>query len=90
MPIVAAIVAAVNEVVAGATAASIGLESRHRRYNHKQGRYELCYKGVYVTENQNKLNFCNFALHVVFFLAELTLGHLRYYLTDVKPPKLLA
>ena len=37
------------------------------------------------TENQNQVSFCPFALREVSVLAELTLGHLRYLLTDVPP-----
>ena len=37
------------------------------------------------TENQNQVSFCPFALREVSVLTELTLGHLRYRLTDVPP-----
>ena len=37
------------------------------------------------TENQNQVSFCPFAPREVSVLAELTLGHLRYPLTDVPP-----
>lgn len=37
------------------------------------------------TENQNQVSICPFALREVSVLAELTLGHLRYRLTDVPP-----
>ena len=37
------------------------------------------------TENQNQVSFCPFAPREVSVLAELTLGHLRYRLTDVPP-----
>ena len=37
------------------------------------------------TENQNQVSFCPFALREISVLAELTLGHLRYPLTDVPP-----
>src|SRR6218665_2706343 len=37
------------------------------------------------TENQNQVSFCPFALREGSVLAELTLGHLRYLLTDVPP-----
>lgn len=37
------------------------------------------------TENQNQMSFCPFALREVSGPAELTLGHLRYRLTDVPP-----
>ena len=37
------------------------------------------------TENQNQVSFCPFALREVSVLTELTLGHLRYHLTDVPP-----
>ncbi len=37
------------------------------------------------TENQNQTSFCPFTLREVSVLAELALGHLRYYLTDVPP-----
>ena len=37
------------------------------------------------TENQNQVSFCPFTLREVSVLAELTLGHLRYLLTDVPP-----
>ena len=36
------------------------------------------------TENQNQVSFCPFAPREVSVLAELTLGHLRYPLTDVQ------
>ena len=37
------------------------------------------------TENQNQVSFYPFVLHEISVLIELTLGHLRYYLTDVPP-----
>lgn len=37
------------------------------------------------TENQNQVSFCPFTLREVSVLTELTLGHLRYLLTDVPP-----
>lgn len=37
------------------------------------------------TENQNQASICPFALREVSVLAELALGHLRYFLTDVPP-----
>ncbi|KAL5102609.1 hypothetical protein TcWFU_008163 [Taenia crassiceps] len=37
------------------------------------------------TENQNQVSFCPSTLRQVSVLAELTLGHLRYDLTDVPP-----
>ncbi len=37
------------------------------------------------TENQDQVSFCPFTLREVSVLAELTLGHLRYLLTDVPP-----
>ena len=37
------------------------------------------------TENQNKASFSPFGLHEISVLIELTLGHLRYLLTDVPP-----
>ena len=37
------------------------------------------------TENQNQASFYPFVLHEISVLIELTLGHLRYYLTDVPP-----
>ena len=37
------------------------------------------------TENQNQASFCPFTLHEISVLIELTLGHLRYRLTDVPP-----
>ncbi|CAK9856431.1 unnamed protein product, partial [Sphagnum jensenii] len=37
------------------------------------------------TENQNQVSFCPFTLRQVSVLTELTLGHLRYLLTDVPP-----
>ena len=37
------------------------------------------------TENPNQVSFCPFTLREVSVLAELTLGHLRYSLTDVPP-----
>ena len=38
-----------------------------------------------LTENQNQVSFYPFVLHEISVLTELTLGHLRYYLTDVPP-----
>ncbi|EDO25577.1 predicted protein [Nematostella vectensis] len=35
------------------------------------------------TENQNQVSFYPFVLHEISVLIELTLGHLRYRLTDV-------
>ena len=41
---------------------------------------------VYIhTENQNQVSFYPFVLHEISVLIELTLGHLRYHLTDVPP-----
>ena len=37
------------------------------------------------TENQNQVSFYPFVLHEISVLIELTLGHLRYHLTDVPP-----
>ena len=37
------------------------------------------------TENQDQASFCPFALCEVSVLTEPTLGHLRYYFTDVPP-----
>lgn len=37
------------------------------------------------TENRDRVSFCHFALHEVSILADLTLGHLHYNLTDVLP-----
>ena len=37
------------------------------------------------TENQNQASFSPFSLHEISVLIELTLGHLRYHLTDVPP-----
>lgn len=43
--------------------------------------FEVCIR----TENQDQASFCPFALREVSVLTELTLGHLRYRLTDVPP-----
>ena len=37
------------------------------------------------TENQNQVSFYPFVLREISVLTELTLGHLRYHLTDVPP-----
>ena len=37
------------------------------------------------TENQNQVSFYPFVPHEISVLIELTLGHLRYHLTDVPP-----
>ena len=37
------------------------------------------------TENQNQASFSPFGQHEISVLIELTLGHLRYHLTDVPP-----
>ncbi|EER02990.1 senescence-associated protein, putative, partial [Perkinsus marinus ATCC 50983] len=37
------------------------------------------------TENQNQASFSPFGLREISVLTELTLGHLRYHLTDVPP-----
>ncbi len=37
------------------------------------------------TENQRQASFSPFGLHEISVLIELTLGHLRYLLTDVPP-----
>ena len=37
------------------------------------------------TENQRQTSFSPFGLHEISVLIELTLGHLRYLLTDVPP-----
>lgn len=38
-----------------------------------------------LTENQNKVSFSPFGQQEISVLFELTLGHLRYYLTEVPP-----
>ena len=43
--------------------------------------FEVCIR----TENQNQASFSPFGLHEISVLIELTLGHLRYFLTDVPP-----
>ena len=43
--------------------------------------FEVCIR----TENQNQASFSPFGLHEISVLIELTLGHLRYHLTDVPP-----
>ena len=37
------------------------------------------------TEHQNQASFSPFGPHEISVLIELTLGHLRYHLTDVPP-----
>ena len=37
------------------------------------------------TENQSQVSFYPFALREIFVLIVLTLGHLRYHLTDEPP-----
>ena len=37
------------------------------------------------TENQNQVSFYLFVVHEIPVLIELTLGQLRYHLTDVQP-----
>ncbi len=37
------------------------------------------------TENQNQVSFYPYVPHEISVLIELTLGHLRYHLTDVPP-----
>ena len=37
------------------------------------------------TENHNRASFSPFGQHEISVLIELTLGHLRYHLTDVPP-----
>ena len=37
------------------------------------------------TENQNQVSFYLFVLNEISVLTELTLGHVRYHLTDVPP-----
>ncbi|CAH3108955.1 unnamed protein product [Porites lobata] len=37
------------------------------------------------TENQNQVSFHSFVLHKISVLNELTLGHLGYHLTDLRP-----
>ena len=44
-------------------------------------RFRVCIR----TENQNQASFSPFRLHEISVLIELTLGHLRYHLTDVPP-----
>ena len=43
------------------------------------------FTGCIRTENQNQASFSPFGLHEISVLIELTLGHLRYFLTDVPP-----
>ena len=38
-----------------------------------------------ITESQDQASFCPYALREISVLTELTLGHLRYGLTDVPP-----
>ena len=44
-------------------------------------RFRVCIR----TENQNQASFSPFGQHEISVLIELTLGHLRYHLTDVPP-----
>ena len=44
-----------------------------------------CFQVCIRTENQNQASFSPFGLHEISVLIELTLGHLRYLLTDVPP-----
>ena len=39
----------------------------------------------FVSENENQASFSPFGPHEISVLIELTLGHLRYHLTDVPP-----
>ena len=52
---------------------------------HSKGSIGPAFTVCIRTENQNQASFCPFALHQVSVLAELALGHLRYFLTDVPP-----
>ncbi len=55
---------------------------RHKKSKGSIGRaFTVCIR----TENQNQVSFCPFTLREVSVLTELTLGHLRYLLTDVPP-----
>jgi hypothetical protein len=40
---------------------------------------------VFILKIQNQVSFYPFVLREISVLTELTLGHLRYYLTDVPP-----
>ena len=44
-----------------------------------------CFQVCIHTENQNQVSFSPFGLQEISVLFELTLGHLRYRLTDVPP-----
>ena len=40
---------------------------------------------VFTLQNQNQASISHFGPHEISVLIELTLGHLRYHLTDVPP-----
>src|SRR5690606_28707674 len=50
-----------------------------------KGSYGPAYTACIRTENQDQASISLYALREVSVIAELTLGHLRYHLTDVPP-----
>ena len=60
-------------------------DTSRRKFPGSKGSIGHAFTVCIHTENQNQVSFCPFALHEISVLIELTLGHLRYRLTDVPP-----
>ena len=61
------------------------LAPNERQGNKQKGSIGRAFTVRTFTEGRDRADFCPFALREVSVLAELTLGHLRYLLTDVPP-----
>ena len=55
------------------------------KFQKTKGSLGHSFKVCIRTENQNQVSFYPYVLHEISLLIELTLGHLRYRLTDVPP-----
>jgi hypothetical protein len=55
------------------------------KFQLAKGSIGLAFTVCIRTENQNQVSFYPFVLHEISVLIELTLGHLRYIVTDVPP-----
>ena len=60
-------------------------DTSYQKQSGLKGSIGLAFADCTHTENQDQDSFCPFALREVSVLFELTLGHLRYDLTDVPP-----
>ena len=60
-------------------------DTSHFKFQKLKGSIGHVFTVCIRTENQNQASFSPFGQHEISVLIELTLGHLRYHLTDVPP-----